>query len=124
MAFCRNCGAEIHDDAVVCVNCGVAVEKPKTAKADDKKSGGFAFLCFLFPVLGLVLYLVWKEDYPLKAKSCAKGGIIGFVSGIVFSVLWGVLIGILGASGMAMLDDPEMFEMYEEGYEYLMLHLR
>ena len=124
MAFCRNCGAEINDEAVVCVNCGVAVEIPKTTKADDKKSGGFAFLCFLFPILGLILYLVWKEDYPLKAKSCAKGGLIGFVFGIISSVLWGVLIGLLGFGSMAMLEDPEMLEMYEESYEYLMIHFR
>lgn len=124
MAFCRNCGAEIHDDAVVCVNCGIAVEKQKTAKADDKKSGGFAFLCFLFPVLGLVLYLVWKEDYPLKAKSCAKGAIIGVVLSIIGGIVGGILGAVIGMTAFTMIEDPEYFELYEEGYEYLMLHLR
>lgn len=123
MAFCRNCGAQIHDEAVVCVNCGVAVEKPKTAKEDDKKSGGFAFLCFLIPVLGLILYLVWKDDYPLKAKSCAKGAIIGVIFGIVGSIVGGILGAVIGFTTFSMLDESMLYEL-EEGYEYLMIHLR
>ena len=27
MAFCRKCGKEIDDDAVICVHCGCATEK-------------------------------------------------------------------------------------------------
>ena len=27
MAFCRKCGKEINDDAVMCVHCGCATEK-------------------------------------------------------------------------------------------------
>lgn len=124
MAFCRNCGAEIHDEAVVCVNCGVAVEKSNAAKPDDRKSGGFAFLCFLFPVLGLILYLVWHEDYPLKAKSCAKGAIVGVVLGIIGGIIGGVLGALIGFSAVSMIEDPEFYAAFEEGYEYLMLYLK
>ena len=124
MAFCRNCGAQIHDEAVVCVNCGVAVENPKTAKEDDKKSGGFAFLCFLVPILGLILYIVWKDDYPLKAKSCAKGAIVGVIISGIFTAIAVIGTFLLGLGSIAFLDNPEYFEVYEEGYEFLMIHLR
>lgn len=119
MAFCRNCGAEIHDEAVVCVSCGVAVEKPKTAKEDDKKSGGFAFLCFLVPMLGLVLYLLWREDYPLKAKSCAKGAIIGVILGSIFTALYFIALFALGIFGGMAVSDVEVYQ----DFGYLMLNL-
>jgi len=34
----------------------------------DAPSGGYAFLGFLIPIVGLVLYLVWKDEYPLRAR--------------------------------------------------------
>lgn len=122
MAFCRNCGAEIHDEAVVCINCGVSVEQPKKTNADDKKSGGFAFLCFLVPLLGLILYLVWKDDYPLKAKSCGKGAIVGVVFSIVGGIIGGVLGALIGFSTFSMIDESMLYE-FEEGYEVLKLFI-
>ncbi len=122
MAFCRNCGAQIHDEAVVCVSCGVSVEPPKTAKADDKRSGGWAFLCYLIPVLGLILWLLWKDEYPLRAKSCAKGAIISVILGGVFTVIFMVAY-FLGLS--VLLQNPEALEVYSEDfYETIMIALR
>jgi hypothetical protein len=45
----------------------------------DAKSTGLAVLCFFFPMIGLILWLVWKDQYPLKASSCSKGAIIGVI---------------------------------------------
>jgi hypothetical protein len=45
----------------------------------DAPSGGFAALCFFIPLVGLILYLVWKDEYPLKARSCGKGALIGVI---------------------------------------------
>lgn len=53
----------------------------------DARSGGFAVLCFFFPIVGLILYLVWKDEKPLKAKSCGKGAIIGVIVQVVFYIL-------------------------------------
>ena len=33
----------------------------------------------LLPVIGLILYLVWKDDTPLRARSCGRGAAVGFV---------------------------------------------
>ena len=38
----------------------------------DASSFGYAALGFFIPVAGLVLYLVWKEQTPLRAKSAGK----------------------------------------------------
>lgn len=56
------------------------------AKKPDAPSGGLFALSFFFHQIGLALYLVWKDEYPLKAKSCGKGALIGFciAVGLVF----------------------------------------
>ncbi len=55
-------------------------------KKPDAPSGGLFALSFFFHQIGLALYLVWKDEYPLKAKSCGKGALIGFCIsvGLVF----------------------------------------
>ena len=70
----------------------------KMSNENDSPSIGFAILCFLIPLLGLILYLVWKDDYPLKAKSCGKGAIIGVVASIVLGIAsYGCLMSSLGS---------------------------
>jgi hypothetical protein len=66
------------------VSAGVAINA-------DAPSGGFAALSFFFPVVGLILWLVWKDQYPLKAKSCGKGALIGLIVSLVASCIFSVL---------------------------------
>ena len=82
--FCYKCGKEIDDEAVICVHCGVATKNNTqsmrtAANAEDSSNFGFAVLGFLIPLVGLILYLMWKDATPLKAKSCGTGALIGFV---------------------------------------------
>lgn len=91
--FCKNCGKEIDDKAFCCPNCGVltdnqnqSVNRPAVSES-DMPSTAFAVLCFFFPLLGLILWLVWKDTMPLKAKSCGKGAIIGVIVSVVLSVV-------------------------------------
>lgn len=53
----------------------------------DESSFGYGVLSFLFPLVGLILYLVWHDTTPLKAKSCGLGAIIGFITGIVLTII-------------------------------------
>jgi hypothetical protein len=53
----------------------------------DESSFGYGVLSFLFPLVGLILYLVWHDTTPLKAKSCGLGAIIGFISGVVLTII-------------------------------------
>ena len=95
--FCKNCGAEIDDKAVVCPKCGVAQGKATQVSPEDAPNMGFAFLSFLIPIVGLILYLMWHETYPLKAKSCGKGALIGFI----VAVIGGILISVISSCVMA-----------------------
>ncbi len=95
MKYCQHCGERIRDDAEICVYCGCRV---KNADDDDASSAGFAILCFFIPILGLILWLVWKNTKPLRAKSCGKGALVSLILEIVIVVLYYVfLAGMIGA---------------------------
>ena len=126
--YCANCGNEIQNGANVCPNCGLEVhpqaqpqtqanysqppvqpvqpvnvyaQQPVNPANVDAKSTGFAVLCFFFPVIGLILYLVWKDTKPLKAKSCGKGALIGLITSVVLWIICfviAILAGVVGAS--------------------------
>lgn len=107
MKYCTHCGKEIDDAAVICVHCGAAVtpmQQPTVPATDDAPSGGFAVLGFFFPIIGLILYLCWKDQQPLKAKSCGKGALIGVIVAVALSILSAIFIsifavGVIGALG-------------------------
>ena len=92
--YCKYCGQPIDDRAVICPHCGVATGNDSPA-ADDAPSPGFAVLCFFFPLLGLILYLLWHDNYPKKARSCGKGALIGVIVETVFGTLISVLFFII-----------------------------
>ena len=60
MKYCTKCGHELVDEAVVCTNCGCATDNYKSADRADAPSIGFAILSFFIPLVGLILYLVFK----------------------------------------------------------------
>ena len=93
---CRHCGAVIDDDSVFCSVCGSNQHglpnedvwrryfKPDegpgvrvVAPPQDAKNNWWAILCFLFPIVGLILYFVWKKDLPHRARSCGYGAAVG-----------------------------------------------
>ena len=98
MKYCSQCGKELVDEAVVCPNCGCAVQAPVNPQ-EDKPSTGLNILAFLFPLVGLILYLVWKAEYPLKAKSCGKGALIAVIVDIVLAVIYVIFFMIILSAG-------------------------
>ena len=93
MKFCTKCGQQILDDAVICVHCGCPVEdaqSPKTSAPTevDAPNAGFAVLGFFIPLVGLILYLVNMNTFPLKAKSAGKGALISVIVGAAIPVLY------------------------------------
>lgn len=63
--FCKNCGAEINDNAVVCVNCGCAVNNDtnKVITDPDKSSKDWIItllLCWFLGYLGVHSFYAGK----------------------------------------------------------------
>ena len=93
--FCRNCGKEINDQAVICVHCGCSVQANAAAGVvqGDAPSTGMAVLGFFIPLAGLIVWLINKDTKPLMAKSAGKGALIGFIVSMVFSIIYGAVVG-------------------------------
>ncbi|HJF54444.1 MAG TPA: zinc ribbon domain-containing protein [Limosilactobacillus coleohominis] len=102
MRYCPNCGKEVDPKAVVCPNCGVALPAPVTNNQvvnaqNDTGSVGWAFLGFFIPIVGLILYIIWRNSEPNNAK---KAGLGALISVIVWAAFW-VLIMIIAAIASA-----------------------
>jgi hypothetical protein len=69
----------------------------RTGYLRDSSSFGFAVLCFFFPVVGLILYLVWRENLPLRARSCGRGAIAGAIVYVVIVII-SVIVQIAAAN--------------------------
>ena len=85
MAFCKNCGAQIDDQAVVCTSCGVA---QNTAPAVVDKGGfGWGVLGCCIPIVGLILFLVWKDTKPKTAKAAGIGALVSVGLAVVYYII-------------------------------------
>ena len=89
--FCYNCGNELDENAYICTKCGVVVGENKSEKkvntSNDNGGFGYGVLGFFLPLVGLILYLCWKNDSPNNAKIAGKGALISVIINVVLCVL-------------------------------------
>lgn len=98
MKFCSKCGKEIMDEAVVCPSCGCAQANAPTATGQDSDSFGWACLGFCIPVVGLILWLIWKDNYPMKAKKAGVGALASVIVTVVIYVIYAIILGVAMSS--------------------------
>ena len=110
MTNCKKCGAEIPEGTFFCPTCGEEVNPQAPAQqtyqtytapqqqtsANDSGNIGWGVLGFCFPLVGLILFLVWKNNKPKTAKKAIIGAAISVGISIVLSIISGAL------SAMAM----------------------
>ncbi len=58
---------------------------------NDKPSALLNLLAFFFPIVGLILYLIWKDQYPKKAKKIGKWALVSVIIGVVFYIIFMIL---------------------------------
>ncbi len=90
--YCKNCGRTIDDTSLYCNNCGARLDDVfKQNASEDSSSFGFTILGFFIPIVGLILYLIYEEKKPKRAKSAVKGALIGFITKIILSIILVIL---------------------------------
>ena len=47
------------------------------------------------PLVGLILYLCWKNEKPNTAKSVGKGALINVIVGVVLYIIGMFILGIV-----------------------------
>ena len=92
MAFCKNCGKEIDDKAVICPSCGVQQQEIAPTTPEVVDNWGLLGCCV--PIVGLVLFLVWKDTKPKTAKAAGIGALVA----VGIAAVYYLIVLILGAS--------------------------
>lgn len=86
--YCKHCGKEISDDAVICPNCGVQVGTLTPQKNTTNILAIIGFiLAFILPVAGLACSIIGKK----QAETCGSGKTLAS-AGIVISIVELVLL--------------------------------
>ena len=101
--YCKNCGKEINNDVEFCPYCGTSTNEKTTltnqnTNPSDTGSAGWAVLGFFVPLVGLILYLVWRDTEPKNAKMAGKGALISViisVSLIIILLICGIITAFL-----------------------------
>lgn len=104
--FCPNCGAETMEDSVVCVNCGVMLKQHAAANGAMQKSKLTAGLLGIF--LGWAgvhnFYLGYTAKGIIQVVLAALSFITCGVTGLAASI-WGLVEGILILTGSTITAD-------------------
>lgn len=75
--YCKNCGEEIDDRAVVCIKCGVPTEIHPVNDEFSEISIAAIICAFFVPLAGFILGLIGMQNAKnQKSKSLAMAGMI------------------------------------------------
>ena len=85
MAYCKNCGNQIPDNAVICPQCGATQQT--TPAVVDNGGIGWGLLGCCIPIVGLILFLVWKDTKPNSAKAAGIGALVSVIISVVYYIL-------------------------------------
>jgi len=66
---------------------------------NDAPSGGYAVLGFFIPIVGLILYIMWKDQTPLRARSAGKGALISVIVNVALTIISVIVIVVLSQAG-------------------------
>ena len=87
---CPHCGAKIDDQAKICIECGRRIDT-KNIKIDNiKKESTFlpGLVSFIFPLLGFILFFVFRDTKKATAKACLRASLFGTLTYIILGVLF------------------------------------
>ena len=86
--FCKNCGKEIHDEAVMCVHCGASTGHTAKPGENEPASGGIIALSILIPICGIILGCINISNEKKRAgKTYLWCGIISWIITIIATAI-------------------------------------
>ena len=89
--FCNKCGESISTQAEICPKCGVRAKNPA---AQDQPNWGVNILSLCcVPLVGIILFFVWKNEKPVAAKSALIFGLIPIILGLLSYIIFFVILG-------------------------------
>ncbi len=97
--YCKKCGNTLDESALFCPSCGTSIQENSPAPyAKDSFDSTFALLGFFLPLVGLILFFIYENKKPSRAKASAKGALIGFIVGTILLLLLFLVVCICAIS--------------------------
>ena len=84
---------------------------------DEKASVGLCIVSVLFPIVGLILFLVQKNDTPRAAKSYLLCAAISFGVQVLLSIIVMVIMWVAVWAAVPYIDDSFSYD-YDYAYDY------
>ena len=101
--YCKKCGKELNDDAVVCVHCGCEVKSGHYGVVRDttesKTVVGF-LLGFFLGLLGLFGLLLYPAETNAR-RTFLKGWLIAFIAQVVITIIVVIIVSAAAASAVS-----------------------
>lgn len=70
---------------------------PQTAQKEDSGSAGWGVLGFFIPIVGFILWLVWKDSKPKSSMAAGIGCLVSICLSVVSTIIvYAVLGGLIG----------------------------
>ncbi len=80
---CEVCGKEIAQNAVSCPHCGA-----KNKNNNETASIGIKVICFLIPLIGIIIFAVNISTRPKYAKGCLIASLLPTIIGIICIIMF------------------------------------
>jgi len=79
---CSECGKEMSENAVSCPNCGA-----KNRNNSEKAPIGLMIICFLIPIIGIIIFAINVSSRPKYAKGCLIASLLPIIIAVIFIIL-------------------------------------
>lgn len=108
--FCRTCGAEINDKAVICVSCGSMVGRNPVAPqtTTNPRYSSALWFCILLGFVGA------HNFYLGKTTNAVLQLVLGLLSCFIISGIWSTIDAVMIISGAFMDADGTPLKPFVE----------
>ena len=104
--FCKYCGKEIDDRAVICPHCGVAVTNdaltPSSGKMNALAIVGFV-LSFFVSIAGLICSIIGRKQCIKRGEGGSGLALAGIVISAVGMAIWVIYLFIVIVGVLAVV---------------------
>lgn len=78
-------------------NGGLGASSTQVQSAKEGGTVGWGILGFFIPIVGFILWLVWKDEHPARSRSAGIGCLVSVCLGVVGSIIYIIILfAILG----------------------------
>lgn len=78
-------------------NGGLGTSSTQVQSAKEGGTVGWGILGFFIPIVGFILWLVWKDEHPARSRSAGIGCLVSVCLGVVGSIVYIIILfAILG----------------------------